>query len=104
MSLLQSAPSLLGLGHNTSDDARSRSTEGRPPQREQKPLRSTNSIANLIDFVRNPSQRVAEVVENWYDATTKEERDRRQSLADRKQLLYLKMRMVCTSLITVVHV
>lgn len=95
MSLLQSAPTLLGFGHNnTRDHVRPRSAGGRSPQTDQKALRSTSSIAHLIDFVRNPSQNVSEAVENWYDGTTKEDRDRRQSLADRKQLLYVKMRMV----------
>ena len=103
MSLLHSAPSLLGFGYNTGDHAKPGSTVDKPLQTGQKPLRSTSSIANLIEFVRNPSQNVGEVVENWYDGTTKEERDRRQGLADRKQLLYLKMRVVWANSLPFVH-
>lgn len=55
-------------------------------------LPSTSSIANLIHFARNPLENVGEAVENWYDGSTKEERATRQGVADRKQLLYLKMR------------
>lgn len=96
MSLLQSAPRLVGFGHSTtsSDHAKPGSADGKGVQTDPKQLRSTSSIANLIDFVRNPSQNVNAALESWYDGMTKEERDRRQSLADRKQLLYVKMRMV----------
>ena len=96
MSLLQSAPSLLGFGHSNrnSEHARPRSAVDRQPQKGEKSLPSSSSIASLIDFVRNPTQTVGEAVENWYDGTTKEERDKRQALEDRKQLLYLKMRVV----------
>lgn len=90
MPLLQSAPSLLGFGHTASNEARLMSE----PQNVQKPIRSASSIANLIDFVRNPTQNVTQVVEKWYDGTTKEDQDQRQTLEDRKQLLYVKMRMV----------
>lgn len=61
---------------------------------DQKIPRSSSSLASLIYFARNPIENVGQVVEDWYDGTTKEERARKQSLADRKQLLYLKMRMV----------
>lgn len=96
MSLLQSAPSLLGLGHRKSDPqtTRPRSSGNKQPQKPQRKLQSSSSIASLIDFVRNPTQTVGEVVENWYDGSTKEERDQRQAVEDRKQLLYVKMRMV----------
>jgi len=56
-------------------------------------LRSTSSLTNLIHFARNPLEKVGEAVENWYDGSTKEERVKRQEVADRKQLLYLKLRM-----------
>ena len=92
MSFLQS-PSLLGFGHNANDDDGPRSSTNRQ-QKGQNSLRSTSSIATLIDFVRNPTGNVSEAVENWYDGSSKEQRARRQSLEDRKQLLYLKMRMV----------
>ena len=62
---------------------------------------SSSSLASLVHFARNPIENVGEVVEDWYDGTTKEERARRQSLADRKQLLYLKIRMVSLALIPI---
>lgn len=67
----------------------------------QKIRQSSSSLASLVHFARNPIEAVGEVVENWYDGTTKEERASRQSLADRKQLLYLKMRTVSLAIIPV---
>ena len=61
---------------------------------------SASSLASLVRLARNPIENIGEAVENWYDGTTKEERARRQSLADRKQLLYLKMRMVSLSIVS----
>ena len=66
-------------------------------KRSPKSHRSTSSLASLVRLARNPIENIGEAVENWYDGTTKEDRARRQSLADRKQLLYLKMRMVSLS-------
>ena len=60
---------------------------------------SSSSLASLVHFTRNPIENIGEAVENWYDGTTKEERARRQRVADRKQLLYLKMKMVSLSLV-----
>ncbi|KAL8880762.1 MAG: hypothetical protein Q9192_007949 [Flavoplaca navasiana] len=53
---------------------------------------SKASIARLVQFARHPVDNVTEALEDWYDGTTKAERVRRQSLEDRKQLLYLKLR------------
>ncbi|KAL8934183.1 MAG: hypothetical protein Q9216_006032 [Gyalolechia sp. 2 TL-2023] len=53
--------------------------------------KSKTSIARLLQLARHPVENLSEVVEDWYDGTTKDERDRRQSLDDRKQLLYLKL-------------
>ena len=68
-------------------------------KQSQKILASSSSLASLVHFARNPIKNLEEAVENWYDGTTPEERARRQSLADRKQLLYLKMRMVTLPLV-----
>ena len=86
----------MGFGHRKSNTqtARPRSYSNKQPQKPQKSLQPSSSLASLIDFVRNPTQTVGEAVENWYDGTTKEDRDRRQATDDRKQLLYLKMRTV----------
>ncbi|KAL8918238.1 MAG: hypothetical protein Q9208_007466 [Pyrenodesmia sp. 3 TL-2023] len=54
--------------------------------------RSKSSIACLLHLARHPIQTASEVVEDWYDGTTKEQRNRRQSVQDRKQLLCLKLR------------
>ncbi|MCJ1464310.1 hypothetical protein MMC07_002923 [Pseudocyphellaria aurata] len=58
----------------------------------QKSLRSKSSIANLIQFVREPIDTVGEAVENWYEGNTKEERIQQQILEDKKQILYLRLR------------
>ncbi|MCJ1272214.1 hypothetical protein MMC22_012122 [Lobaria immixta] len=57
----------------------------------QKPLRPKSSIANLIQFVRNPVDTVGEAVENWYEGNTKEARMKQQILQDKKQILYLRL-------------
>ncbi|KAL8730846.1 MAG: hypothetical protein Q9166_003773 [cf. Caloplaca sp. 2 TL-2023] len=62
-----------------------------------KSLQSRSSIARLVHFARHPIENVSEAVEDWYHGTTKIERDRRQSLEDRKQLLYLKLRESSTA-------
>lgn len=92
MTFIQTTPLLNGLGliHGGAE-SRPKSVNN---QLGQQSLRSTNSLANLIHFARHPVENVGEAVENWYDGSTKEERARRQVLADRKQLLYLKLRTV----------
>lgn len=75
---------------NHGDDEPRTSTSGK--QNHQNP-RPSSSLASLVHFARNPIENIGEAVENWYDGTTKEERAEGQSRADRKQLLYLKLRM-----------
>ncbi|KAL8802335.1 MAG: hypothetical protein Q9223_003115 [Gallowayella weberi] len=58
---------------------------------------SASSIARLVRFARHPVQNLSAVVEDWYDGTTKAERETRQRLDDRKQLLYLKLRESLTA-------
>ncbi|KAL8995533.1 MAG: hypothetical protein Q9188_006782 [Gyalolechia gomerana] len=57
-----------------------------------KTLKSKTSIVRLLHLARHPVENLSEVVEDWYDGTTKDERSKRQNLEDRKQLLYLKLR------------
>ncbi len=92
MSLLQSTPLLQGLGLSHGNDASSPEASGK--QQGQRNLRPASSLANLIHFARNPVEVASEAVEDWYDGSTKEERARRQAVADRKQLLHLNMRTV----------
>jgi hypothetical protein len=56
-----------------------------------KPLHSKNSIANLINFIRNPIDNVGEIVEDWYEGNTKEERAKQQTRDETKQILYLRL-------------
>ena len=87
---LPSVPLLHNLTLNHGDDE-PRTSNNR--KQYPKPRPSASSLASLVRLARNPIENIGEAVEDWYDGTTKEERARRQSLADRKQLLYLKMRM-----------
>lgn len=98
MAYIQSPPFLHSLTPNHADDEPWTSTSGK---QNQKLRRSSSSLSRLVHFVRNPIESVGEAVENWYDGTTKEERARRQCLADRKQIIYLKMRMVSLLLIII---
>ena len=92
MTFSQTTPLWNGLGLiHGADETRPKSAKN---QQGQQSLRATRSLANLIHFARHPVENVGEAVENWYDGSTKEERARRQVLADRKQLLYLKLRTV----------
>jgi hypothetical protein len=54
-------------------------------------LPSTRSIASLINLVRNPVENVGEIVENWYEGNTKEERAKQQARDEIKQLWYLRL-------------
>lgn len=92
MPFLQSPSLLPSLALNHGDDRLRLKSAGN--RSAQKSVRSASSFANLIHFARNPVEIASEAVEDWYDGSTKEERTRRQVLADRKQLLYLKMRTV----------
>jgi hypothetical protein len=92
MSLLQSTPLLQGLRLNHNDDASTPRTIGK--HHAQRSLRPAKSLANLTQFARNPVEIASEAIEDWYDGSTKDERARRQAIADRKQLLNLKMQTV----------
>ena len=65
-------------------------------------LRPSSSLANLLSFAKNPVESVSRGVEDWYDGSTREERSIRQAVEDRKQLLYVKMRMVSTQAFDIV--
>ncbi|KAL8997938.1 MAG: hypothetical protein Q9169_002931 [Polycauliona sp. 2 TL-2023] len=90
MSLLQTSYLLQSLTfqhkeqHPSQPDAESRTCDPGSVQPKA-------SIARLVQFARHPIENVTEVVEDWYDGSTRDERARRQSLEDRKQLLYLKL-------------
>ena len=97
MSLLPSPGLLQNLVHgpgtrNKGDSGRTEKWQ--ESEQKQSLLKKKSSLAHLIQFARNPVEHVSEAVENWYDGSTKEERTHRQTLEDRKQLLYLKMRLV----------
>ena len=96
MAYVPSIPLLHSLTLNHRDDGPRTPTSGKQNQ-----TICRSSLASLAHFARNPIENVGEAVQNWYDGTTKEERTRRQSLADRKQLLYLKMRVVGLPLVPV---
>ncbi|KAL8851150.1 MAG: hypothetical protein Q9221_003953 [Calogaya cf. arnoldii] len=91
MSLLQTSYLLQSL---TFQHGNSRHSASEIESRICKPrnLHPKASIARLVQFARHPIENVTEAVEDWYDGSTKVERARRQSLEDRKQLLYLKLR------------
>ena len=94
---LPSIPLLHNLTLNHGNDEPRTSASGK---QYPKTRPSASSLASLVRLARNPIENIGETVENWYDGTTKEERAKRQSLADRKQLLYLKMRMVSLLLVS----
>ncbi|KAL8826039.1 MAG: hypothetical protein Q9170_007561 [Blastenia crenularia] len=56
-----------------------------------KTRRPKTPVVRLLQLVKHPIENLSEVVEDWYDGTTKEERDQRQMLEDRKQLLRIKL-------------
>lgn len=82
--VLRSFPATYG---NTSGQTDGQQTR----QPGQKLLRSKSSIANLINFVRNPIDNVGEIVEDWYEGNTKEERAKQQTRDETKQILYLRL-------------
>ena len=94
MSILQCSGFLHGVKLNRDTDSGSVVSKGK---QQYGLLRPKSSLANLIHFVRNPLENVGETVEQWRDGHTKEERARKQSLQDKKQLLYLRLREVRVS-------
>ena len=61
-------------------------------------LRKATSVAALYNIARHPSQTLEGlrgVVEDWYDGSTKEEREEKALLGARKRVLYLQQRSVC---------
>ncbi|KAL8947868.1 MAG: hypothetical protein Q9222_005895 [Ikaeria aurantiellina] len=95
MSLLQHSSLLqsLTLPHAKPPDLPPR-TPSRP--HSSKTLHPKTSVARLAQLARNPIDNVSEAITDWYDGTTKVERQRRQSLEDRKQLLYLRQHQAST--------
>lgn len=67
------------------------------PLKQGPVVRSTRSIAKLIDFVRNPVENVGVVVESWYEGTTKEERARQQKRDEARQIWSVRLRDVSVS-------
>lgn len=55
---------------------------------------STRPIAKLINLVRNPIENVGELVENWYEGNTKEERLRQRKRDEARQIWSLRLRDV----------
>ena len=98
MSLLSNSNILLSPAspHDTS-----RRKSAGAQQSSIQTLRSKGSLANLIQFARNPFENASEAVEDWLDGSTKKQRAEKQVVEDRKQLLYLKLRSV--SVITAVN-
>ena len=94
MSFLQNTTLLQGTSHrNKSAYARPVALQGKQHD-EERSLRSKGSVAALLQLARDPVGSVGDIVEGWRDGLTKEERASRQARADKKQLLYLKMRNV----------
>ena len=65
--------------------------EDTQPPKQGPHLRSTRSIAKLIDLVRNPIENVGEAVENWYEGSTRAERARQQKRDEARQIWYLRL-------------
>ncbi|KAI4160417.1 MAG: hypothetical protein LQ342_005741 [Letrouitia transgressa] len=83
-SLLQS----LTLSHGSD------STSSVPAQKRRSgivPLRARSSIAAVAQFVQSPVANVGELVEDWWDGSTKSERIKRQTLEEKKQVLHLRL-------------
>lgn len=86
-SLLQS----LTLSHGSD------STSSVPAQKRRSgivPLRARSSIAAVAQFVQSPVANVGELVEDWWDGSTKSERIKRQTLEEKKQVLHLRLQEV----------
>lgn len=65
--------------------------ESQQPSKQGSLPRSTRSIAKLIDLVRNPIDNVGELVENWYEGNTKEERARQKKRDEARQIWSLRL-------------
>lgn len=70
----------------------------RETKSQQSQIQSKSSLASLIQFVRNPVANVGQALEYYYegDKDNKVERVKQQILEDKKQILYLRLRNVCS--------
>ena len=92
----------VNLLHKTNHSAlAAKATETSSGQKNGKiPLRSARSVAALVDFARHPVEFLGDAVSGWYDGMTKEEREQKEAVENRKRVLYITLRDVS---LTVVH-
>ena len=57
-------------------------------------LRSKSSLANLVHIAKHPVEHVVDSLDAWWDGYTKEQRARKQSFDQKRQILYLRLREV----------
>lgn len=89
MSIFQSSAFLQGINFIHDSDPDFVASKGNP---RNTALHPKSSFANLIRFVRSPFESATEVVEYWQDGCPKEEKARKRSLEDKKQILYVRLR------------
>ena len=93
MSILQPSTILqrISFGHAASPDP---VTLNGKPQTISQQLRSKSSLANLVHIAKHPVENVVDSLDTWWDGYTKEQRARKQSLDQKRQILYLRLREV----------
>ena len=102
MSILQPSTILqsIGFGHTAAADP---ATFNGKPQTIPRQLHSQNSLANLVHIVKHPVENVVDSWDTWWDGYTKEQRARKQSFDQKRQILYLRLREVSSILIPPMH-
>lgn len=69
-------------------------TQTRPGSLESSGLRKSASIASVSSFVRSSVTWATDTLQTYRDGLSREEREKRAQVEDRKQILYLRMRNV----------
>lgn len=98
MSILQPSTILqsIGFGHAAMADP---VTFNGKPQIPSRQLHSQSSLANLVHIVKHPVENVVDSWDTWWDGYTKEQRARKQSFDQKRQILYLRLREVSSIVI-----
>lgn len=81
----------ISFGHNTA--SKSVTSNGKLHTLPQH-FCSRRPLAHVVKLVRHPVENVGETFDSWWDGCSKEERVRKQSVDQKKQILYLRLKEV----------
>ena len=93
MSILQPSTILQSIRFGHAAPADPVTVNGKAQTKSQQ-LGSKSSLASLIHIAKHPVENVVDSLDSWWDGYTKEQRARKQSFEQKRQILYLRLREV----------